>query len=119
MTSRQPAPWGDPEDWGSEIPDSFLDALVPAIEEHGWTVLDAHDGGVQVEVAALNAEDDEEWWCGYTSYSGWTYGVTEKHGVVPNPVELVAIPGDPAAVAARINEVLVAEYGPAEKAVGE
>lgn len=86
-----------------EMPDAWVRALADALERYGWTVSDAHESAVVVDLPAeaLHASED-----GDRLVVGWS-GDGEVHWGMSVPVlDTLGDDTDPGALAARIDRLL-------------
>lgn len=95
-----------------EMPDSWVSSLVAAIERRGWTVADAHESAVIVELtptaaAVLDAGPGGQLVVGWTERYGIDWGVSTDGGTtVPDP-QPMADTADVEVIAAGIDRVML------------
>ena len=78
-----------------EMPDHWVLALANAIEVHGWTIDDAHESGITINLTpaamhTFDADPGEQLIIGWTERYGVDWGIGRADHV-PNPETL---PGD-------------------------
>ncbi|MBL1096878.1 hypothetical protein [Streptomyces coffeae] len=96
-------PYGDPIEW-DWIPEKWIEAFTRAIEDHGHTVLDAHDFAITLDVPGL--DEDEEWSLVKPNFHGlWAYG-SYTNGRCNNPGWIYEDAADPQAVANVVHAIL-------------
>ncbi|MEV7817820.1 hypothetical protein AB0P05_45575 [Streptomyces flaveolus] len=96
-----------------EMPDAWVSGLVDAIERRGWTVADAHESAVTLELtptaaALLDAARGDVLAIGWSERYGVDWGVSTDGGAtVPDPRPLTDS-ADAETIAAGVDRVLLA-----------
>lgn len=105
--------YGNPADWDGEMPAPFVAAITDHLGRLGWTVYDANETYIQVEIpieadaqqaAAKRGDHLLVWLSGETFF--WEIVEPEHNGYHPNPHTLDVYKIHPSAVVASIDHLL-------------
>lgn len=98
-----------------EMPDTWVRALADALEGHGWSVVDAHESAVVVELPptaaeVLHADEDGDrlviGWTGDGEGTGEIHWGLSSDGVHVPVLDALGDDTDPDAIAARVDRLL-------------
>lgn len=98
-----------------EMPDEWVRALADALERFGWTINDAHESAVVVDLPAaaaevLHADEDGDrlviGWAGDGEGTGEVHWGLSSDGVHVPVLDTLGEDTDPGAIAARVDRLL-------------
>ncbi|MEU9796378.1 hypothetical protein AB0E27_38470 [Streptomyces sparsogenes] len=95
-----------------EMPDTWVASVVAAIERRGWTVEDAHESAITVELGAreaavLDAEPGSVLLIGWTERYGLDWGLSAD-GATVTEAQPMTTDADPETVAAAVDRLMLA-----------
>ncbi|MBC2868597.1 hypothetical protein [Streptomyces mexicanus] len=96
-----------------EMPDEWVADVVAAVERRGWTVQDAHESAIIVqlgtrETAVLDADSGSVLVIGWTEQHGIDWGLSSDAGATVNEAQSMTEEAAPEAIAAAVDRLMLA-----------